>query len=140
MPDQPNDHTDHDDINDAVSTTEPEEEPVSEDTDVESSEQTVPPEEESHRSSDSRISLSDAQTRARVAAEELLEYEFEGIIKIEAADTDGWRTVVEFVERTAIPDTQDIIGRYEITLNATGDVTGYELLERYRRGDMKEEL
>lgn len=140
MPDQANDHTDHDDINDAVSSTELEKGPVSEDIDVESSEQTVPPGEESNRSSDSRISLGDAQDRAREAAEELLEYEFEGIIKIEAADTDGWRTVVELVERNAVPDTQDIIGRYEITLDATGDITGYELLERYRRGDMKEEL
>lgn len=44
------------------------------------------------------------------------------------------------VERSAVPDTQDIIGRYEITLDDGGRVTGYELRERYRRGEMKEEL
>jgi hypothetical protein len=140
MPDQADQNTDRDDVDDAVSSTELDEEPVSEDVDLESSERAVPSEEESKQPSDSRISLGDAKGRAREAAEELLEHEFEGMIKIEATDADGWRTVVELVERNAVPDTQDIIGRYEITLDATGGVTGYELLERYRRGDMKEEL
>jgi len=48
--------------------------------------------------------------------------------------------VIELVERRAVPDTQDIIGRYEINLTSTGNVAGYELVERYQRGDMKEEL
>ena len=85
------------------------------------------------------FTLADAQTRAQEAAQDLLEHQFEGIIKAESND-EGWRTVIEVVERNAVPDTQDIIGRYEITLDETGDVTSYELLERYRRGDMKEEL
>lgn len=41
------------------------------------------------------------------------------MIKAESND-EGWRTVVEVVERNAVPDTQDIIGRYEITLDGTG--------------------
>lgn len=86
------------------------------------------------------ITLVDAQQRAEEAAKELLDHQFEGIIKAETADGDGWRTVVEVIERSAIPDTQDIIGRYEIMLDEVGEVTGYELLERYRRNDMKEEL
>lgn len=87
----------------------------------------------------STIGLGEAQGRAREVAADLFEYEFDGVIKVEATDS-GWRTVVEVVEREAVPDTQDIIGRYEIVLDATGSVTGYELLERYRRGEMKEEL
>jgi hypothetical protein len=97
------------------------------------------PDGESPASADT-IGLGDAKDRAREAAEELLEHEFEGVIKIETKGADGWRTVVELVERSAVPDTQDIIGRYEITLGRGGSVTGYELLERYRRGEMKEEL
>lgn len=93
---------------------------------------------ESSPSADS-FTLADAQKRARGAAQDLLEHQFEGIIKAESND-EGWRTVVEVVERNAVPDTQDIIGRYEISLDETGTVTGYELLERYRRGNMKEEL
>jgi hypothetical protein len=86
------------------------------------------------------LSLGDAQKRAQEAAKELLDHQFEGVIKAETADDDDWRTVVEVVERSAVPDTQDIIGRYEIMLGPAGEVTGYELLERYRRNDMKEEL
>lgn len=48
-----------------------------------------------------------------------MEHQFEGMIKAESND-EGWRTVVEVVERNAVPDTQDIIGRYEITLDGTG--------------------
>jgi hypothetical protein len=142
MPDQANDHADHDDGNDAPSPTETGDRPASEDTDDTSPgvEQTDSAEEEPRQSSESAIDLGDAQDRARDVAEDLLEYEFEGIIKIEATDDDGWRTAVEVVERSAVPDTQDIIGRYEIILDATGSVTSYGLLERYRRGDMKEEL
>lgn len=140
MPDQTNDDADHDDTEGTVSPTEREGNPPSEEINDESSEQTISAETDLTQTSDSTIGLSDAQDRAKEAAEDLLEHEFEGIIKVEAATESGWRTVVEVVERSAVPDTQDIIGRYEITLDPTGSVTGYELLERYRRGDMKEEL
>lgn len=88
----------------------------------------------------SSIGLIAAQDAARNAAETLLDHEFEGVIEVSTSDEDGWRALVEVVERHAVPDTQDIIGRYEITLNDAGDVTGYELRERYQRGDVKEEL
>lgn len=87
----------------------------------------------------SELEIGDVRKRTRTAVGELLDHEFEGTIKLEASG-DGWRTVVEVVERHAVPDTQDIIGRYEITLGPTGNVTGYELLERYHRDDMKKEL
>jgi len=51
---------------------------------------------------------------------------------------DGWRAVVEVVERRAVPDTQDIIGRYEIELDTDATVHGYRRLDRYRRGDTAE--
>lgn len=111
---------------------------VSDQTDQADSESTESDQAEDE-SSESSIGILDAKQRAQEAAAELLEYEFEGVIKVETA-ADNWRTVIEVVERSAVPDTQDIIGRYEISLDATGNVTGYELLERYRRGEMKEEL
>jgi hypothetical protein len=110
------------------------------DTNGDDTDQNMPGEEDISSSSSETITLVDAQGRAEEAAEELIDHQFEGVIKAEAADGDGWRTVVEVVERSAVPDTQDIIGRYEIMLDAAGKVAGYELLERYRRNDMKEEL
>ncbi len=86
------------------------------------------------------IGLATAQQEARDAAEALLDHDFEGVIEVSMKDDGGWRTLVEVVERHAVPNTQDIIGRYAIELTETGDVSGYELRERYQRGDVKEEL
>ena len=67
-------------------------------------------------------------------AGELIGREFDAVSEIAPTD-DGWRAVVEVVERRAVPDTQDIIGRYEIELNENATVHGYRRLDRYRRGD-----
>ena len=96
--------------------------------------------EESAASESGSIGLATAQQEARDAAEALLDHDFEGVIEVSAKDDGGWRTLVEVVERHAVPNTQDIIGRYAIELTETGDVSGYELRERYQRGDVKEEL
>ena len=143
MADPANDQSGHDNESEhtkAPSSPDREEASAPADTTGGGTEQDTPDEEDVTSASSETLTLVDAQNRAQEAAEELLDHQFEGIIKAETADGDGWRTVVEVVERSAVPDTQDIIGRYEIMLDAAGKVTGYELLERYRRGDMKEEL
>ncbi|AGB38582.1 gas vesicle protein GvpO, halophile-type [Natronococcus occultus] len=74
--------------------------------------------------------------RVRETAGKLIGHEFDGVSEISPMD-EGWRAVVEVVERSAVPDTQDIIGRYEIELDEDGVVQGYRRLGRYRRGDTK---
>ena len=59
---------------------------------------------------------------------------FDGVSEITATE-DGWRAVVEVLERRAVPDTQDILGRYEVELDEDGVIEGYRRLDRYRRGD-----
>ena len=59
---------------------------------------------------------------------------FDGVSEITPTE-DGWRAVVEVLERRAVPDTQDILGRYEIDLDEDGIIEGYRRLDRYRRGD-----
>lgn len=70
----------------------------------------------------------------RSTASELIGRPFDGVTEISATQ-EGWRAVVEVVERRAVPDTQDVIGRYEIELGEDGVVEGYRRLDRYRRGD-----
>jgi hypothetical protein len=36
-----------------------------------------------------------------------------------------WRVTVEVLERKAVPDTQDLLGRYEIRLNKNGELIGW---------------
>jgi len=58
----------------------------------------------------------------------------DGIIEVSRSD-DNWRAVVEIIERRSVPDTQDILGQYEIELDESGEVIGYRRLEKYRRSD-----
>lgn len=51
------------------------------------------------------------------------------------ATEDGWRAIVEVVERSSVPDTQDILGQYEIELSDEIQVRGYRRIDRYRRSD-----
>lgn len=50
-------------------------------------------------------------------------------------DEKEWNAVIDVIERRSVPDTQDILGTYEIHLDDSGSVTGYRRLLRYRRGD-----
>lgn len=67
-------------------------------------------------------------------AGELIGRPFDGVSEISPTE-DGWRAIVEVIERASIPDTQDVLGRYEIDLDEDGVVQGYRRLDRYRRGD-----
>ena len=62
----------------------------------------------------------------------------DAVIGVSATD-DGWRAVVEVVERHAVPDTQDILGQYELLFDEDGSLHRYHRLERFRRGDTREE-
>lgn len=90
-------------------------------------------------SSPEPIGLAGAKNAAVAAAEELIDHPIDSVIRIER-DGDGWRTLIEVVERSAIPDTQDILGRYEIVVDDAGTLVRYGLEERYRRGENREEL
>jgi hypothetical protein len=58
----------------------------------------------------------------------------DGIVEV-SRNEDNWRAVVEIIERRSVPDTQDILGQYEIELDKQGEVIGYRRLEKYRRAD-----
>lgn len=75
----------------------------------------------------------DIPETVQVLAPEIIGRGLDAIIEVARRD-DGWRAVVEVVERPAVPDTQDILGRYEIDLQ-DGAVTGYRRLDCYRRSD-----
>ncbi|MFT4890107.1 MAG: hypothetical protein ACI9YT_001020 [Halobacteriales archaeon] len=89
--------------------------------------------------SSGEMDMLDARQVAIDGAEQLLDHPVEDVIKVESTDG-GWRVVIEVLEREAVPDTQDILGRYEFSIGADGNLSGYELSERYRRDELKEEL
>ncbi|MFC7006977.1 gas vesicle protein GvpO, halophile-type [Halalkalicoccus salilacus] len=79
------------------------------------------------------------RNKVRSIAEEVVGYPLSGILAIDRED-DGWRVAVEMIERSSVPDTQDILGRYEITLDEDRTVTGYRRTHRYRRDDMEQDI
>lgn len=89
-------------------------------------------------SEDTDAGIIEVRNSVRNAASDLIGRPLDGIVEIERTD-DGWRVVVEIIERSSVPDTQDIIGRYALELDAGGTITGYRRLERYRRGDTRQD-
>ena len=55
-----------------------------------------------------------------------------------AKTEDGWHMTIELIERKAIPDTQDLLGVYEVRLDDVGELTSYERREVRRRMDLME--
>lgn len=88
-------------------------------------------------SEDGQSDLLTVQKTVRSTTADLVGHELDSVTEISERDG-GWRAVVDVVERPSIPDTQDILARYEIDLDESGSITGFRRLDRYRRGETSE--
>ena len=57
-------------------------------------------------------------------AKNYIRKEPETVISVEEVEGE-WRVTVEALERKAVPDSQDLMGRYEIRLNKNGELIGW---------------
>jgi hypothetical protein len=88
----------------------------------------------SSRSGGGQRSLKPMQI-ARLAAQQLRMLTgraVEGAAGLERAD-DGWRVLLEVVEVARVPRATDVIGVYEVTVDADGDLVSYDRIRRYVR-------
>jgi len=76
----------------------------------------------------------DVNKRCIAAAESALNRKAESVVSM-SKEAKGWKAVVEVLERKAVPDTQDLLGRYELTLNEDGELLGYKQVLVRRRQD-----
>jgi hypothetical protein len=81
------------------------------------------------------MSALDVHQAACRLAEELIKKKVEGVTGITKEEEDEWRALVEVLERKAVPDTQDMLGVYEFSLDDKGDLIGYRRVELRRRSD-----
>jgi hypothetical protein len=88
--------------------------------------------------SNHRLELSDVSRRATEALTGL-KRKVSSVTAISKTE-DGWRVLVELVERASIPDTMDLIGVYEVRLDAEGELAGYERIRMRRRCDLEERV
>lgn len=68
-------------------------------------------------------------------AQRLLKKRIEGVVKVERADK-KWSVVIEALERKAVPDTQDILGRYAFAFDDELNLLGYEQTMLRRRASL----
>jgi hypothetical protein len=61
----------------------------------------------------------------------------EGISGIHRND-DGWVVNAELLELRRIPETNDVLASYEVTLDDDGTLTGYRRVRRYTRAQTEE--
>lgn len=94
--------------------------------------------EEEMPETDGEIDVVDARDVGRAVTEDLTGLPLDRIVEVEDHEA-GWRVIAEVVKRHSIPDTQDVIDRYVISLDSTGGVRGYGRAGRYRRGSLDEQ-
>jgi hypothetical protein len=73
---------------------------------------------------------------ANRAAETMLKKKVESVVSLNK-DAEGWVAEIEILERKSVPDTQDIIGRYEMRFDLDGELLGYKRIMLRRRSDME---
>ena len=74
--------------------------------------------------------------KASIAAGFMLNKEIDSIISMNKCQ-EGWVAEVEVLERKSVPDTQDILGRYEFKFDDGGELLGYKRIMLRRRSDME---
>ena len=61
-----------------------------------------------------------------------------GVMGVSRSD-DGWVVSIEMIEKKSIPDSMDILGCYEVTLDDGGEIRDFSRVKLRRRGDTAEE-
>ena len=74
--------------------------------------------------------------KACVMAETLFNKKVDSIVSI-SKDGEGWMVESEILERRAIPDTQDILGKYEMKFDDGGELQSYRRIGLRHRSDME---
>lgn len=80
--------------------------------------------------------IQSVRQQVQSTAEDVVGHPLDGITSVDR-DDENWRVSIEVVERKGVPDTQDILGRYEMMLDEELNVDSYERTHRFRRDDME---
>jgi hypothetical protein len=96
------------------------------------------------RSGSKRGSSSDGRSAREVvgeAVEQVQELIGRPVEAVTGMEKDGreWKVTVEVVELARIPNTTDVLGKYEVTLDKDGEVTSARRTRRYYRSEAGED-
>ncbi|HEV7771068.1 MAG TPA: gas vesicle protein GvpO [Solirubrobacterales bacterium] len=79
----------------------------------------------------------DIAARAVEQLENLMSRPIEAVTGLEK-DGDEWTVTLEVLELERVPSTTDVIGKYEVTLDKDGEMTGLERTRRFPRAEAGE--
>lgn len=80
---------------------------------------------------------SDIAAQAVEQMQGLMDRPIEAVTGIEKDDGE-WTVTLEVLELQRVPSTTDVIGKYEVTLDKDGDVTGLQRIRRFTRAESGE--
>jgi hypothetical protein len=75
---------------------------------------------------------------ARRHVTELTGLSAETVTGLDRVGDDRWVVTVELLEVARIPNTMDVLGTFEVTLSADGDLLAFRRLGRHRRSATEE--
>jgi hypothetical protein len=79
----------------------------------------------------------DIAERAVEQMQNLMDRKIEAVTGLEK-DGDEWTVTLEVLELERVPSTTDVIGKYEVTLDKDGELTGLERTRRFPRAEAGE--
>lgn len=75
---------------------------------------------------------------ARKQLSEITGMEAESVSSLQRGDDGTWKVVVEVLELSRVPSTDDVIGSYEVEMDEDGELLGYQRIRRYPRSKAEE--
>lgn len=81
-----------------------------------------------------KVSIEEVSDRALSIVKRYISKEPETVVGI-VNEGGVWKVLVEALERKAVPDTQDLLGRYEITIEESGELLGWKQWMVRKRAD-----
>jgi hypothetical protein len=89
-------------------------------------------------SDDGKLSARELGKAALLTVAELTGYKPEAVTGLRW-DGEAWCVNVDVLEMARIPNTTDVLGRYEIQLDEDGTLRGYRRVKRFTRSETGEE-
>ena len=81
-----------------------------------------------------RASAGDLTRSAKESVEDLTGFSPESVSGLQW-DGETWLVTVDVCELERVPNTTDVLGRYEVTLDKDGELTGAQRTRRYHRAE-----
>src|SRR3954470_2775620 len=89
-----------------------------------------------HNMAETKVKAADVVKHARRQLAELTGRQPEAVLGVgrNGNGDDGWKVTMEMLEMRRVPNSTDLLGCYEVTLDGDGDLLEYRRTRRYARG------